>query len=250
MTARRYGWRGPGPADWSAKVYAAPHFVPPVDHVDRLSLNIPIRDQGQESSCTGFGSTRAVRISTGCAPLSEQFAYFGGCLRGGTETIDGGAIIADVYSAAAEYGMASDASYPYVVGQFAQRPPFDAFSDAKNHGPKFTAPRVVTIAQIKTALASKQGVTIGFSVPQFFEEAQFARDGWLRMPTSNDRFVGGHAVCVDGYDDRPTSGTEPFLWIANSYGPGFALGGWFQMPQRWVTDPRWLCDDGHAVVPA
>ena len=112
---RKYGWAGPAPMNWSRPQYllTAPS-VP--DHVDRLSISIPIRDQGQEGACTGFGSTRAIQTALKCATLSPQFTYFGGRVLEGTQDSDSGAAVGDVMAAVMEYGAATEAVYPYRVG--------------------------------------------------------------------------------------------------------------------------------------
>lgn len=244
---RRYGWRGPGPTDWNAPRYRSvrPSGVALPDHVDRLSLAIPIRDQADEGCCTGFGTARGIQTATKSAELSPQFLYFNARDVEGTEDSDSGAIISDVFRGITLYGIAGEAVYPYVVGQYAQRPTLDAYADAHDNTPKFTPFKVSTLADIKTALANGHPVVFGFSVPDYFESAQVAQTGLVRLPTTFDNFIGGHCVIADGYDDRSNM---PYIWCANSWSPQWGLQGWFQMAQAWFSDPRCLWDDGWAIV--
>jgi C1A family cysteine protease len=57
------------------------------------------------------------------------------------------------------------------------------------------------------------------------------------MPKPKEKQLGGHAVLAVGYDDA----TERFL-VRNSWGPKWALAGYFTMPYAYVTDDN-LSDD-------
>jgi C1A family cysteine protease len=89
-------------------------------------------------------------------------------------------------------------------------------------------------------------VTFGFSVPEYFEGPDVAKTGWVRFPTPADKMIGGHAVVAVGYDDTVT---VPFVWVRNSWGVGWGLGGYFKMDQRWFTDTGRLTDDMWTVIP-
>lgn len=244
MTDRKFGWRGPGPRDWTRPTYKLASQTT-VTHVDRLSLGIPIRDQGSEGACTGHGTARGIQTVLRGADLSPQFAYFHGRVREATQDIDAGAIIADVVAGVGDYGVAPEASYPYVSGQFAARPPADAYVDAVPIKAKVRFERVTGLAGVKHALASGYPVIYGMSFPEYGMSAIVAKTGWLRPPTDLDAFVGGHCMLFDGFDDRTGN---PFLWSANSWAASWGLDGWCQIDQRWLTMPGRLVDDMWAVV--
>ncbi len=222
-----------------------------VTHVDRKTISIPIRDQGNEGSCTGHGWSRAVQGALELHdPLSPQFPYFCGRLREATEAIDAGAMVGDVGDAIQEYGLPHESVYPYVVGQYAQRPTYEAFADAMQFKGKVKSLRVFGSTQIKSALAQPNTLVVfGFAVPAYFESRQMEDSGWLSVP-GREQFIGGHCVIADGFDSRNTDSPEPFAWIANSWGKDWApFGGWFKMPLRWFDDSRRLCDECYAVSP-
>ena len=241
---RRYGWTGSRPRDWTKPRYTigAPAAV---DHVDPLTSAIPIRDQGQEGACTGFGSARGFQYALKSDVLSPQFLYFGGRVLEGAEGFDQGAAISDVMDGALRYGVASESSYPYVVGQYAQRPTLDAYDDAILRKSAIVQPQAVqTLYELKHALASCMVVVIGFSVPSYFESAEMERTSFLPLPQTDDQFLGGHCVVCDGFDDRYAT---PWVTCANSWGDWGILHGWFKMDQRYFTDSRGLTGDMWAL---
>lgn len=77
----------------------------------------------------------------------------------------------------------------------------------------------------------------GFSVYERFESAAVAKSGVLDMPKSNERQLGGHAVCAVGYDDKAKR-----LIVRNSWGAGWGMKGYFTMPYDYVVNSN-LSDD-------
>lgn len=243
---RKYGWTGPGPVNWTAPRYMMSGPVA-VNHVDPMST-LPIRDQGEEGACTGFGSTGAVAtVLKLSAPLSPQMAYFLARVREAAEASDSGATVADAVAGIMGYGVSAESVCPYVVGQYTQRPSLDAFADAITIKSKLqSALQVHSLNELKHALASGYPVVFGFSVPSYFEGNQINVDGWLPLPTTRDWFLGGHCVYADGFDDRVAT---PFVWCVNSWSDTWGLKGRFKMDQAWFTDPRGLADDMWAFIP-
>jgi hypothetical protein len=250
MIARKYGWRGPRPTNWQAPRFAA---VAPtqVDHVDRLTIGISARDQGDEGCCTGFGWARLLQYIGGSQDLlSPQFLYFNARVQEASQDQDAGAAVSDVGVGAMEYGAAKETVYPYVPGQFSQRPTLDAYADGSRWKGALRQPQAVNgLNALLNALAAGHAVVLGFSVPAYFESADMERTGWLPLPGSHERFLGGHCVVADGFDRRDSQ--KPFVWIANSWSASWGPSdGWFKMPFAWFTDARRLVDDAWTVLPA
>jgi C1A family cysteine protease len=74
-------------------------------------------------------------------------------------------------------------------------------------------------------------------VYESFESAAVTKTGRLPMPKPKEKMLGGHAVLAVGYDDA----TDRFL-VRNSWGPKWAMAGYFTMPYAYVTDDN-LSDD-------
>lgn len=249
MIQRKYGWVGSRPYRPEPTFrLTAPTAL---DHVDRKTLSIPIRDQGDEGACTGFGTTRAIQAALNLpASLSPQFNYFNGRVIEATQDVDAGAMIGDVLDATDLYGCATESVYPYVAGSYAARPTLDAYADATDLKGRFKRERLVGSMQLRAALAQPNTlVVLGFSVFEYFESDAMAKSGLLQLPVADEQFLGGHCVCVDGFDSRKIDAPVPYLWVPNSWSGSWALGGWFKMPLAYVDDPRQLVSDIYAISP-
>ncbi len=223
------------------------HLTAPttVDHMDRMTLGIPIRDQGDEGSCTGHGWARVEQaILDPKTTLSTAFPYFLGRVPLGMQLQDSGAMVGDVGDQILKYGIATEETCPYKAGDYASEPTYEAFADAMVVKNRVKHRRLFGSEQVKSALAGGSLVVLGFAVPEYFESSQMATDGWLPLPASNARFIGGHCVACDGFDARVA---QPFAWIANSWGADWALKGYFKLPLSWFDDPRRLVDEVYAV---
>jgi hypothetical protein len=89
------------------------------------------------------------------------------------------------------------------------------------------------IAMVKKSLAEGNPVIIGLNAPPSFVES-----GEVWHPVENpQRFYGGHAVCVVGYDDEKEGGAFEVL---NSWGKKWGRAGFAWIPyntfNRWVRE--------------
>ena len=62
-----------------------------------------------------------------------------------------------------------------------------------------------------------------------------ATSGNVPMPnTKRDQFLGGHAICIVGYDD---SNPKNKFWICrNSWGTNWGNRGYFRIPQAYLLN--------------
>jgi hypothetical protein len=82
---------------------------------------------------------------------------------------------------------------------------------------------------VKKCLVEGKPVIIGMNTPESFMEA---RDVWQPAEGSN-RFYGGHAMCVVGYDDEKNGGA---FEVINSWGRKWGNAGFIWIPYRVFTD--------------
>lgn len=219
--------------------------------VDPIGGNDPVEDQGQIGSCTGNSSTTALEISLKTTTqYSRLMAYYNGRWLENNVRRDDGAQIRDVIKGIQKFGVSTEEAWPYDVTKFAKKAPAKAYKEARAVIPLIESyERLITLTNVKTALASGLGVVFGFAVPEFFEGPEVAQTGWARMPTATDKMVGGHAVCAIGYDERNLDGKGSFVWVRNSWGKGWGLQGNFKMPYEWFTSPARLVDDMWCMHP-
>jgi C1A family cysteine protease len=83
---------------------------------------------------------------------------------------------------------------------------------------------------MKACLAEGYPFVFGFSVYTFMESEEMARHGILKMPSFDDKQLGGHAVMAVGYDDATS-----MIIVRNSWGVHWGLSGYFMMPYEYIT---------------
>lgn len=100
-------------------------------------------------------------------------------------------------------------------------------------------------------LSSGYKFVLGYSMYESFDGEEIARTGVMTMPDPRrEKFIGGHAVCVEGYslnfketDAFKQSGVDPALvenralLICNSWGESWGLAGRFWMPMSYALAP-------------
>lgn len=238
-TTRKLTWR-PQPADPRDYQFSLPTAGTLPDHVDPLGSTVKVEDQGNLGSCTGHAATTALEIvMNNKRQYSRLMAYYNGRLFEGSTRYDDGAYLRDVIKGFKQYGVSYESLWPYIEGKVSAKPSTAAYTNGKLVKPlvlKYEA--VTSLDQMKTALAAGLPVVFGFLCTQQIQTMAVAESGWLRYPTARDYIVGGHAVTAVGYDTRPAAisgSAEPFMWVRNSWGPDWGIGGNFKMPLTWFT---------------
>ena len=204
----------------------------------------PVYDQGQLGSCTGnaiAGAIQFEREKQGLTPdfvPSRLFIYYNERVIEGTVSQDSGAQIRDGIKAVAKQGAPPETDWPYDINQFAQKPPYQAYSDAMLDR-AVTYKRVVqTATQLKSCLAAGYPFVFGFTVYSSFESDQVANTGVVPMPNlQTEQVLGGHAVLAVGYDDSQ----QRFI-VRNSWGPNWGMQGYFTIPYAYLTDSTLASD--------
>ena len=75
-------------------------------------------------------------------------------------------------------------------------------------------------------------MVVGIQVYESFESDAVAENGIVSMPTPKENCLGGHAVCIVGYDD-----TKQWFILRNSWGSQWGDGGYFYLPYEYITSP-------------
>ena len=210
--------------------------------VDLRQYCSAIEDQGNIGSCTGnaiAGQIELIDRKGGKAlDVSRLFIYYEERVLEGSVRYDAGAYIRDGIKVCYTKGAPLESLWPYVTNKFATKPPTTAYTDALKR--KVTGyQRCTDFTAVKNAVAAGNPVVIGFSVYASFEGAwgniPHGQVGSGMMPfpnTATEQLLGGHAVCIVGYDDTMPvvgKGNGRFI-VRNSWGTGWGDAGYFYMP--------------------
>ena len=180
---------------------AAPEKRAGVDYSARM---LPVRDSGDEGSVVGFAVASAlefqIRKHDGQrVRISPRYLYYAARKLGGLDLqSDAGANLRDAVAVVSEQGAVADSAWPYKAGQFAQAPPddLDGAKRYRAHGRPLKGAR-----EIKSALQQYGPVVIGLTIYDSFNSANAISTGRIPDPKPSESIVGGHAVCIVGYDD-------------------------------------------------
>jgi C1A family cysteine protease len=244
MPGHKFGWV-PDLPDQRDFLYAAP-----VENMAALPQKVDLRpecsktvyDQGQLGSCTAnaiAGALEFDRIKEGLPGFvpSRLFIYYNERVMEGTVGTDSGAQIRDGIKSVGSIGAPPESDWPYVIADFAMKPPKKAFDDAPLDKAVQYQRVTQVLAQMKGCLASGYPFVYGFTVYESFESSQVASSGVVPMPAAGEKVLGGHAVLAVGYDDS----SQRFM-VRNSWGTGWGMGGYFTVPYAYLTDGN-LSDD-------
>ena len=243
-TNPRYGWI-PDLPDQRDHRYAAPGRVlaklPAA--VDLRPKCPPVFDQGTLGSCTANAIGNAYRFDLlkqrgprSFVP-SRLFIYYNERVIEGTVDADAGAQLRDGIKTLARQGVCAEATWPYEIERFRDKPPTAAFREGLKHQALIYQRLTQDAWQMKGCLASGFPFVFGFAVYESFETPAVARTGKMPMPGPGERQIGGHAVLAVGYNDR----TQAFI-VMNSWSTAWGDAGYFTMPYAYLTNPSLAAD--------
>jgi len=200
---------------------------------------IPVVDQGPFGSCTAFSARYAylLRQSVLSRPLTEpSCAYWYASSRtylGINNTIDSGSTLGATVQAMRNKPFVPETSWRYTAYNILRTP-------TNQSGPAALPGAIITVypgvpnknAQFVTWIISQinqnKSVVIGIPLYANFETYQVMSTGIVPMPAG--AYLGGHAICIVGYN--ATRSTFDFV---NSWGTYSGLSGHYTIPYNYVA---------------
>ncbi len=221
---------------------AAP--LPPRSNDNAGKLQLHVEDQETIGCCTGEGVTSAMEaailIASGIrVQLSALFLYYWSRLFEGTPSWeDSGCAIPDVVEVACERGVCLNASWPFDAEKFSEQPPVELAAEAALHTGLLDF-ECVDDAATKHSLIQGFPVVCGFDVPNAMMTDAVSISGLVAPPKDGNDVAGGHCVLIVDYDDDiEIHGVRGAWKCLNSWGNGWALGGYFWMAYGCLPSDR------------
>jgi C1A family cysteine protease len=220
----------------------------PAQYPQKLDLRIYFPapyDQGRLGSCTAQAIAGAFdyewrqhKKGPSFVP-SRLFIYYNERWIEGTVNQDSGAYIRDGFKAMNQWGVANETLWPYVISKFAVKPGQNVYADGAQR--KTLTHQYARINQDRNTLcsilATNQPIVFGFSVYESYETATVRRTGYVPLPRSNERQLGGHAVLMIGYD----TARQVYIF-RNSYSSNWGDKGYGYLPFSYVENKNLAAD--------
>lgn len=238
---RRYGYL-PGPRSYPLARVTVPLAKRMAGPVDLSPWEGPHKDQGQLGACTAFAGTEDLeylfrRYSDLDPVLSPLFLYYQERLADGDLAQgDTGSTGNTSCRALNRVGCCLESSDAYDPAQCQVPPTAAQLAEAALYRTG-AYHAVMTLADVRSCLASGYGVRMGFTVYESFENG-VGSDGVMPLPDKQrEQVLGGHEVWVKGFDD----GRQQLL-VKNSWGTSWGRNGDFLFPYSCVGDPDVFMD--------
>lgn len=211
--------------------------------VDLRQWCSPIEDQLHLGSCVAQAIVGAFELMINklypgkFKDLSRLFLYYNARLLEGYTNEDTGVYVRDGIKAASQWGVCAEDLWPYLINKFADMPLAESYIDAKTRLID-TYKRIETVDDMISTINMDVPVVSGIHVFTGFDELRGNEQ--LQMPSRRDELLGGHAICIVGYDN-----TKNYFICRNSFGVDWGDRGYFYMPYEYAGNylmDAWMFD--------
>ncbi|MDD5108722.1 MAG: C1 family peptidase [Candidatus Omnitrophica bacterium] len=203
----------------------------------------PVRDQGNEGTCVAFASVSGVKEFQDkkeyhkLIRLSPRFLY-NLCKRFDGAPSEEGTYPRIAMKVLLNYGVCKESFWPYAPQQ-RSLPLKGANLNAKKFKIKAYA-RIKSLLEMKRSLLVNGPFLAGVKVFRSWFTKKVEEEGFINMPKRNEEPVGGHAICICGYDDK-----LGIFKFKNSWGLNWADQGYGYLPYGYMKK---YCSDAWSAT--
>lgn len=217
--------------------------IPLPKSIDYANMMTPARDQGEEGTCVAFASVVGVKEYEDSQEykkliqLSPRFIY-NLCKKFDGYPEEEGTYPRVAMKMLLKHGVCPESYWPYFPHQ----------KDSPRKGANLAAMkyRIKAYARLKGILEMKRSLLVngpflaGVRVfkPWFSKKAQKA--GLIPLPKSNDEPLGGHAICIAGFNDA-----KKLFKFKNSWGVKWGDNGYGYLPYAYLEK---YCSDAWSAT--
>jgi len=212
-----------------------------VDYTPNMS---PVRNQGTEGTCVAFASVVGVKEYQDkkeydrLIRLSPRYLYYL-CKKFDGQPFQDGTYPRIAMKILTKYGVAEESCWPYKPFQ-KDFPCANADKEAKKYRIKAYA-RLLSLLEMKRSLAINGPFLAGVKVFKGWFSKRVIKSGLIPLPARKEQAVGGHAVCILGFDDA-----KQVFKFKNSWGKSWADKGYgylsYAYMQKYCVD-AWSATD-------
>jgi C1A family cysteine protease len=219
--------------------------------VNLIPYMSPIRNQASRGTCVSFALTALseyiLRRRGLIRDLSEQHLYYE------IKLIDGASSSCGTWQVKAVTALQNRGECREVIWPYNPNPPCNNHgvlpAQARPDGLNYRLATLVVspnnVLAYKTHMSLQRPVTLSIPVyNSWYQSAETRRSGRITMRIGNEPAVGGHAVCLVGYQDTPSSPGGGYFIVRNSWSTGWAYqspygAGYGTIPYQYITNDGW-----------
>jgi hypothetical protein len=195
--------------------------------VDLRSKFPEVYDQGKIGSCTANSLCSIFEYdSMNNFRGSRLFLYYNERLLINETDKDEGAYLKDGIISLKRFGIAEENDWKYLIENVFIRPPEEVYRKAKNNFVIDAINIKGTLETIKEWIDKNEPIATGIPI---FSNFISNKTGIIGLPSKTDKYLGGHAVVICGYDDYQ----ERFI-VRNSWGKHWGNNGYFYLPYLYL----------------
>ncbi len=219
-----------------------PIVVVPVSF-DFTKLMSPVRNQGSEGTCVAFASVTGVKEFQDkkeyhrLERLSPRFLY-NLCKKFDGIPFEEGTYPRIAMKVLLNYGVCHESFWPYIA-QKKNLPRAGADKDAIKFKIKAYA-RINSQLEMKRSLLVNGPFVAGVKVFESWFTKKVQSSGLIPMPKPKENSVGGHAICIVGYDDKLS-----IFKFKNSWGANWGNNGYGYLPYVYMKK---YCSDAWSAT--